>query len=823
MVNLLKVGVVFMKKSIRLLLSFLSFSLLFFSCSNNLESNSLVISFNLQNQKNQNTQNTQRAATHSENLYVTVIMYDVENMEDQIEDIPDFKIIETQTVPVKNNSARITFNDITVGTKSIIKAQITSDNKILYVGQSQIFVVSEGKNSITINLRPYSGVTDIPPENTQDPKDLSYNTGILEIYTEEGLKTFRDIVNNSITKPISVDDAVFSPGDPNNQSLNAKLCSDIALTEDNWEPIGYYKNDDDNKAYNGIFDGKGKCVTGLKITTNYSTDLGFFGCVQDATIKNLYVQGNITCDSTYNIGGIVGQAKNSVTIKNCINNVEITNNYSSNSVGGILGWSSGVVNINSCVNIAEITNGYSVAGILGYGENNVTISNCLNLGSITMNGTYNAVAGIANIYGAPEKSSSVTSCINAYSIQGKDEDDNIYPIVYIASSDSNATLSNNYYDSTILPTVTAVDDVFGKTSSELDKLVLDDWENTESDSKYPIPTAIKEAFKESSCWEDTILQDAKIPEATQGYVSGAYYIKGDGDDNNDGASRTTPKKNLTNVITSLKNSAANPTRTIYIDGTLTAESQGVTTQKSGNEGALVYIREGEGCQDDYKITIKGINNALINAEYFAKFFATYGNLNLRIEDVELINGKTTASGGAFFFYGSILELDNCKISNCSSTYETSPESYTGIYMCGTSELKMTNTTCKNSIYLAKTTATIGSNCTIGTSDTTATDGFITLDESTLKLDGKNIVITKPIYVKNRTSSIQIGNDYSHGEPITIKLSSTITNTYSNSNPYTLIPNCDGTKSTYFTIECEDSSKTATLDANGKITVSNKSE
>lgn len=158
-----------MKKSLSLLLSFFSF-LLFFSCSNNLKSSSLVISFNLQNQKNQNVQ---RTAANQENLNVTVIMYDVENMEDKIENIPDYKIIQNQTVPVKNNSARITFNDITVGTKSIIKAQITRDNEILYKGQSQIFVVSEGKNSITIDLMSCSDNTDVPehPQNPEEQKN----------------------------------------------------------------------------------------------------------------------------------------------------------------------------------------------------------------------------------------------------------------------------------------------------------------------------------------------------------------------------------------------------------------------------------------------------------------------------------------------------------------------------------------------------------------------------------------------------------------------------------------------------------------------------
>lgn len=754
-----------MKKFLRLLLSFLSV-LLFFSCSNNLESNSLVISFNLQNQ------NVQRTVANQENLNVTVTLYDVENMEDQIEDIPDFKIIQKQTVPVKNNSARITFNDITVGTKSIIKAQITSDNKILYVGQSQIFVVSEGKNSITINLRPYSGVTDIPPENTQDPKDLSYNAGFLEIYTEEGLKTFRDIVNGALKEDINVSGNVYRANTPY-PTVNAKLCDDIPLTETEWVPIG-----NSDHFYQGTFDGDGKCVTNLNIDTNDETDLGFFGCVQDATINNLYVQGNITCNSSYNIGGIVGYAKSSdgnfVKISNCINNVEIININSSSSVGGILGWSSGAVDINSCVNIAEITNGYSVAGILGYGENNVTISNCLNLGSITMNGTYNAVAGIANIYGDPEKSSSVTSCINASSIQGKDEDDNIYPIVCIASSYSTATLLYNYYNSTILPTytVTPVVSVAGATSSDLDTLSLDGWYNGEvSDSQYPIPSTIKNTFYNSYCW-GTLSNEVLIPENTTPgdspeYVPGAYYVNGNsGNDSYDGLTIDKPKKNLTKVITSLK---GKDVRTIYIDGILTAASQGVT---ESSKKTLVTIND-EDFGENNKITLIGINNATIDAQYYGKFIDTNLNFYMKMQNLTIKNGwNNSSSGAALWFYGSSLELDECVIKDCVCIHSNAPQKYTGIYMSVSgSILKMTNTTCENSIYLSSTEATIGSNCTIGTTNPEATDGFITLDSSTLKLDGENIFIYKPIYINNLNARIELGDDFKQTGIIQIKINS----------------------------------------------------
>lgn len=807
-----------MKKSIRLLLSFLSFSLLFFSCSNNLESNSLVISFNLQNQKNQNVQ---RAATYSENSYVTVIMYDVENMEDQIEDIPDFKIIQKQTVPVKNNSARITFNDITVGTKSIIKAQITCEYKILYEGQSQIFVVSEGKNTITINLN-----------DPQNPRDLSYNAddGILEIYTEEGLKKFRDIVNNSIIEPISVDDAVFYPDDPNNQSVNAKLCRDIELSDgSDWVPIGYSKQSG-IKSYRGTFYGNGKCVTNLNTDSTTTTDLGFFGCVQDATIMNLYVQGNISSPSTntdYTVGGIVGYAKstgnNSVKIINCINNVKI--NSQSTFVGGILGKleSDSKITIESCVNIADLTAPYP-SGILNTSGNS-TIENCLNLGNLNSNSTSsNYSAGICMTYNVNCK---VSNCINTGKIT-LSNNNSVYPIlIYNRSVPENPLCSECYYDSNILPTVTYVPCVEGIPSSELDTLlVLEDWYNkTEPDSQYPIPSTIQEAFEnKSSCW-DIIFEAAEI-EVTAGYVPGAYYVNGEaGDDGNDGSSIGEPYQKLTKAIT---NAIASDAKTVYVSGTLDPSNQEVTnpSNNQNSDSAIFYIEFDENpFSDNQFIEIIGEGEAAIfDAQNKSRVLSTGDSYNFKMKNIQFLNGKTTGCGAAIYFYQGNLELDNCKISDNSSTNSSNGNAYNGIYTYGgDSVLKMTNTTCEDSIYLYATTATIGSNCTIGTASPEATDGFITLDSSTLKLDGENIFIYKPIYVKSPSSSIQIGNYYSHGEQITIKLSSSITDDYNNSDPYTLVSECNGTKSNYFTIECEDSTKTATLSAEGKITVSNKSE
>ena len=651
-------------------------------------------------------------------------------------------------------------------------------------------------------------------------KDLAYVDQVLEIYTERGLKTFRDIVNNSFLGNINVGNTVFYSGDSTNQSVNAKLCSDIELsTETEWVPIGYYKNDNDNKAYNGIFDGDGKCVTNLK-NSNPTSSIGFFGYIETAIIKNLYVSGEIYCNSSYNIGGIVGYAKSSgqnySSISNCINNVSIKNENSSIEVGGILGYSKGAVKINSCVNIAEITNGYSVAGILGYGDYNVTINNCLNLGSITMNGSYTAVAGIANL--GQNDLNSVFTSINASQLTATGQNKKIYPI-----SHSSPVLLGNYYDSTILPSVTAVDDIEEKTSSDLDTLVLEDWyNNTEPDYKYPIPTAIIDTFKESSCWgsisDEVLIPENTTPDTPPVYVSGAYYVNGeDGNDDYNGLSIDKPYKKFTTAITKAIDSDA---RTVYVSGTLNTSNQGITNPSNNQniDSAIFYIKFDENpFSDNQFIEIIGEGEAAIfDAQNKSRVLSTWDSYNFKIKNIQFLNGNTTGSGAAIFFYKGSLELDSCKISDNSSTDSVNGNAYNGIYTYGGgSVLKMTNTTCENSIYLSGTTATNGSKCTIGTEDT---DGFITLDSSTLKLDGEMIVIHKPIYVKSLSSSIQIGDKYSHGEQITIKLSSGLTDLIKNGTVYTLIPNCDATKITYFNIECEDPEMEVTLDADGKITV-----
>lgn len=648
--------------------------------------------------------------------------------------------------------------------------------------------------------------------------DTDNNTEGLLINSKAGLNYFRNIVNRTLTENIIVSDNVVYRSDTAYPTVNTKLCSDITLTEDQWVPIGNSTN-----SYQGTFDGNGKCVTNLKITTDSETDLGFFGCVQEATIKNLYVEGKISATNNsygYAVGGIVGSAKSSeggsVTISNCINNVQIDSQ--STFVGGILGYLQNImtITIESCVNIAKLTAQYP-SGILNtYG--NSTINNCLNLGNLTSNSTLsNLSAGICMTYNV---NCSVSNCINTGIINIGINNSTVSPILKwpntISGSSPNCT--DCFYDSDKIQNHPETS--FGSriTSLELDTLQLEGWYN-EGDSKYPIPSKIKETFNSSSCW-DNILDAISIPtnenpEPSTGYVEGAYFVNGEtGNDSNDGLSIDKPYKKLTTAIT---NAIVSDAKTVYVSGTLVPLNQGVTTpSSSANENYSVFYIQDNTFTDVVKI-IGVTENTIFSGNNETRIFSTKNACNFTMKNINFINGKTDGSGAAIYFYKGSLELDNCKISDNSSSLD---DAYNGIYTYGDgSILKMTNTTCENSVYLSATTATIGNNCTIGTNNSEATDGFITLDnKSTLILDGKNIVIYKPIYVKNSSSSIQIGNTYSSGEKITIKLASGITKNYDNSNQYTLITNCNETKSNYFTIVCEDSTKSATLGADGKITV-----
>ena len=72
--------------------------------------------------------------------------------------------------------------------------------------------------------------------------------------------------------------------------------------------------------FKGTFDGNGHTVT-ITVDTPKLSYFGFFGCLENAAVKNLTVNGEVYCSEPYRyVGGIAARARGNVTIENCVNN-----------------------------------------------------------------------------------------------------------------------------------------------------------------------------------------------------------------------------------------------------------------------------------------------------------------------------------------------------------------------------------------------------------------------------------------------------------------------------------------------------------------------
>ena len=166
-----------------------------------------------------------------------------------------------------------------------------------------------------------------------------------------------------------------------NTTANAVLTADITLPIDtNWTPIGK----DEDRMYNGTFDGDGHTITGLKVDIQSDNIIyaGLFGCLgAGGTIKNVSLtDSKITYSGNHvYVGGVCGW--NTGTIENCYNTGDVsgtgTSSYGYVYVGGVCGWNTGT--IENCYNTGDVSgtssNGTVYAGgVCGY--NTGTITNC---------------------------------------------------------------------------------------------------------------------------------------------------------------------------------------------------------------------------------------------------------------------------------------------------------------------------------------------------------------------------------------------------------------------------------------------------------------
>ena len=162
-------------------------------------------------------------------------------------------------------------------------------------------------------------------------------------------------------------------------TLNAKLTQDVDLGKDASQ-VGAARN------YSGTFDGQGHTLTVNWNSTNFFP-LAPFADVENATIKNLHVKGQIT--NRGNLSGLMISASGTTTVSGCVIEVNLK---SSNDVAGMIRsvHAGASVTLTDCVVKGALNSDAttSMAGFVYQTWGSCTLNNCLYAGTSNSKGGY---------------------------------------------------------------------------------------------------------------------------------------------------------------------------------------------------------------------------------------------------------------------------------------------------------------------------------------------------------------------------------------------------------------------------------------------------
>lgn len=291
--------------------------------------------------------------------------------------------------------------------------------------------VAMGETTITVTTIDGGFTATCKVTVTEKPKGYPWylagkTNDNFEITTLEELKQFGLLVNGDRT-------ALTFNGESAAVTFSGKnitLKNNINLNNEEWIPIGTSA-----KPFKGTFDGNGKIISGLQINNPTGVQyVGFFGYIDEATVKNLEVSTGIVsgydsaggvvgcssgstvenCSSSVAVsgvlaGGVVGWAPRS-TIKAChaTGNVTATESSDTMAAGGVVGFISVSGSIQACYYTSgtvtggkQTGDGYSsgTGGVVGFMQSGNAVYNCYSTGTVvagTGSSTYNGgVVGYA--------------------------------------------------------------------------------------------------------------------------------------------------------------------------------------------------------------------------------------------------------------------------------------------------------------------------------------------------------------------------------------------------------------------------------------------
>ena len=210
-------------------------------------------------------------------------------------------------------------------------------------------------------------VENLYPDPTPDPEYTDDGQGNYTVTSAEGLKNLAELVNNGAT------------------DINITLTADIDLSGIDWTPIGI----DYNHQYTGTFDGNGKTITGLTVTTS-DQYAGLFGYIETGgTVKNVVLEGvQITSDNSLGyVGGVAGYSYGNIEYCSVSGSVSVSG---ISDVGGVVGYQVGG-SITGCSSSATVKGTQRAGGMAGVTNSGASLTGCYATGNVTLeNNTTNA-------------------------------------------------------------------------------------------------------------------------------------------------------------------------------------------------------------------------------------------------------------------------------------------------------------------------------------------------------------------------------------------------------------------------------------------------
>ena len=265
----------------------------------------------------------------------------------------------------KENLQNALDNGFGIGTAGVSDKQ-SDGSYIVTIGENTYIISGKGKiekdeTEQVIDANPGefagSGTEELPYliESIEDLVALATNVNGGEKYNGKYFKltiTLDFKSNKSYVNPQSkyVYNAEKDGYEPDE---SGKAIKELCTTEEGFITIGRQGYE---KRFEGNVLGNNCAIRNLYIniqpeSSNASKDIGVFGLIQNNTIKDLSVTGQITASNEY-VGGIVGYGNNDATsILNCNSSVNIVAK-SDGYIGGIVGCLYG--KIENCTNTGEI-------------------------------------------------------------------------------------------------------------------------------------------------------------------------------------------------------------------------------------------------------------------------------------------------------------------------------------------------------------------------------------------------------------------------------------------------------------------------------------